>query len=337
MNRLLVWAFLFLICSGCAKPYHSFISRYNFENKTSIPDYSRLDYWAAHPWKYDPSDSTPLPLMNEIKDSVADVFFIHPTTYTRKRTAWNADINNNDLNAKTDYTSILYQSSVFNQHCRVFAPRYRQVHLSAFFTEDSEALKAFDVAYEDVRNAFQYYLQHFNKGRPIIVAGHSQGALLSEKLLKEFFENKPLQKQLVVAYIAGWPVFAQTLREIPVCTSPEQTGCFCTWRTFKNNYVSKYVQKETTRSFVTNPLSWDTTSTYIDRNMNRGSVLRNFNKVIEKTNGAKVHNGVLWISKPKFPGSVFFLTRNYHIGDINLFYINLRTNVEQRINAYLKK
>jgi len=67
---------------------------------------------------------------------------------------WNADINDAMLNAKTGYTSILYQSSFFIQHCRIFAPRYRQVHLSAFFVNNAESKAAFDTAYADLKRAF---------------------------------------------------------------------------------------------------------------------------------------------------------------------------------------
>ena len=66
---------------------------------------------------------------------------------------WNADINNNNLNNKTDNSTILYQASVFNKYCRVFAPRYRQANLKAFFTPDSDSAKqSLDLAYEDVKS-----------------------------------------------------------------------------------------------------------------------------------------------------------------------------------------
>lgn len=143
-----------LINFGCAKKYHSYISDYQFNHQSTIPDYRNSDYWAAYPWKKDLSDSVPQPLLNEEKDSLAEVFFIHPTTYTTKKMEWNADINDAMLNAKTGYTSILYQSSVFNQHCRIFAPRYRQVHLSAFFVNNAESKAAFDTAYADLKRAF---------------------------------------------------------------------------------------------------------------------------------------------------------------------------------------
>ena len=70
---------------------------------------------------------------------------------------WNAAIDDSALSEKTDYSTILYQASVFNQNCRVFAPRYRQAHLRAFFSDKKlNAMAAFDIAYSDVKTAFEY-------------------------------------------------------------------------------------------------------------------------------------------------------------------------------------
>jgi hypothetical protein len=218
----------------------------------------------------------------------------------------------------------------------VFAPRYRQAHLSAFFTNSIEADIAFDTAYADLKKAFEYYLQHYNNDKPIIIAGHSQGAKMGERLLKEFFDGKPLQQKLVAAYIVGWPVPENYFTAIPICNSPAQTGCFCSWRTYRTNYIPGYVQKEEPPALVTNPLSWTASGEYVSSKQNKGSVLRNFNKIIPFVADAKINKGVLWIDKPKFPGSIFFRTRNYHIADMNLFYMNIRQNVEERIRAYLK-
>jgi hypothetical protein len=335
MRRLTI-AFVFLsIIAGCSR-YGAYVSRYNFPSKVSTPDYSNLNFWASHPWKKDPADSIPAAIKDRTRDSLVDVFFIHPTTYTRNKKAWNADINDAYLNAKTDYSTILYQASVFNQHCRLFAPRYRQAHLSAFFTDDKEAADAFDTAYADLKKAFEYYLAHYNNNRPIIIAGHSQGALMAKRLLREFFDGKPLQQKLVAAYILGWPVQQHYFVKIPVCDSATQTGCFCSWRTLRTHYIPEYIKTEKSPAAVTNPLSWTTTEEYAGREKNMGSVLRNLNKVYPATTDAQIHKGVLWVNKPRFPGGVFFVIRNYHIADINLFYMNLRQNVEDRVRAYLK-
>lgn len=330
-------ALILLLLIGCRPAYKSFVSQYGATEPADLPNYNNLYYWAAHPQKQDPADSIPAPLKTEARDTVADVFFLHPTTYTRSRRGWNADINDANLNAKTDYTTILLQSTAFNQHARVFAPRYRQAHLSVFYKNDSSLFSAFDTAYADVRKAFIHYLQHSHNNRPIIIAAHSQGALMAKRLLKEFFDGRALQEKLVAAYIIGWPVFPSDFNQLRICKTPEQTGCVCSWRTFKQGYQPAYIKREKEIAWVTNPLSWTADSVYIGREQNKGSVLRGFNVIVPKTTDAQVSGGVLWVKRPKFPGSVLYRTRNYHIGDINLFYLNIRTNVEERLKAYLKR
>lgn len=328
-----------LFTISCSKKNYSAQSQYLFKSETGLPDYSNLNYWAAHPWKWDPSDSIPKPYkVNFSKDSLADVFFIHPTTLTDNNDKrWNAPIDDSVINSNTDYSAILYQASIFNEKCRVFAPRYRQAHLKSFYTKDfSKANAAFDTAYADIKKSFEYYLAHFNNGRPIIIASHSQGTVHAARLLKEFFENKPLQSKLICAYIIGMPVKENYFNKLPACSEPSSTGCYVSWRTFKKGYTdTAYIAKETFRCYVTNPLTWKYDDTYAPRSLNTGGVLKNFNKLKRKVVDAQVNNNILWVSKPKFFGNIFLTTKNYHIGDYNLFYDNIRNNVNLRINTYL--
>jgi hypothetical protein len=301
-------------------------------------DYSQINNWAAHPWKKDPADSIPAPLKkNYTTDTSIDIFFIHPTTYTaaEKPFGWNAVIDDSALNKKTDESTILYQASIFNEAGRVFAPRYRQAHLSAYYTHDTAtALAAFDKAYEDVKAAFEYYLQHYNNGRPIIIASHSQGTTHAKRLLKEFFDGKPLQHQLVAAYLVGMAVEPDYFTSIPVCETPDATGCICSWRTFKEDYEPLYVQQETFKAVVTNPITWSIDKPVASRDSNKGAVLINFNKIVPHPVNAEVHDGVLWVEKPHFFGNIFYTNKNYHIGDYNLFYMNVRENVKERIACF---
>ena len=339
MKNIFLSLLLLITLFSCSDKYQAFRSQYQFKSPDGNPDYGNLDYWAAHPWKHDPSDSVPAPLRNEIRDSIADVFFLHPTTYTLKREKkQNADIDDDYINAKTDYSTILFQASVFNQQCRVFAPRYRQAHIAIFFSKDKEkATKTFELAYEDLKNAFEYYLKNWNKGRPIIIASHSQGSLLAERLLKEFFEGKPLQKQLVVAYVIGWPVPKEYFTSLNMCADSLQTGCLCSWRTFRKGFVPYYLKNENGNSYVTNPLNWTTGNEYASKKMNKGSVLTKFNTIFYQTTDAQISNGLLYVKKPKFPWSFIYFTSNYHIADINLYYLNIRENVKSRIDAFRKK
>jgi hypothetical protein len=342
-KRLKIILVLCVLMAGCSNTYHQFVSNYAFTVPAGVPDYSSLDLWAAHPAKWDPSDSVPQPLRSSYyPDTSVDVFFVYPTTYTalNRPSGWNANLDDADLNSKTDYSTILKQASIFNEY-RIFSPRYRQANLSAYYpktTDDTlHALAAFDRAYQDVKAAFIYYMEHQNHGHPIIIASHSQGTTHAKHLLKEFFDGKELQKKLVAAYLIGMPLEPDYFSSIKPCNTPNQTACACSWRTFKEGYKPAYVEQEPFVSIVTNPLTWDVNISSGDRSLNKGGVLLNFNKLEKEVSNAIVSNSVLWTDKPHFFGNVFLTSKNYHIADMNLFYVNIRENVKQRVEAYQKK
>jgi hypothetical protein len=334
-----IYLIFIALLSSCSTAYLEHIPEYKFESKDDKPDYSKLYYWAANPYKKSLSDSVPEPLRNEyVKDSSVDVFFLHPTTFGDEKDArWNADINSDTINAKTDYSTILFQASTFNE-CRVFAPRYRQAHLRSYYTKDTaSALRAFDLAYQDLKTAFQYYLDHYNNGRPIIIASHSQGSTHAQRLLKEFFDGKPLKNKLVAAYVVGMYIPQNTFTELKPCTDSLQTGCFVGWRSFKKGFIADYVEIEKAKSYTTNPLTWTNGDVYAPRDLNKGAILTKFNKLRIHSADAQIHDGVLWLNRPHFPWSFLYRAKNYHIGDINLFYMNIRENVRARIAAFKKR
>ncbi len=341
LSKGIVIIFLFIPVStliSCSQKFYGTPINYDFKSKYDLPEYNDLNYWAASPFKSDPSDEVPKDLSGSEKDSLADVFFIYPTSYTdlKMPDGWNAAIDDKKINEKTDKESILYQASVFNKYCRVFAPRYRQANLEAFYTKDKTVGDAaLDTAYADVKKAFEYYLAHFNNGRPIIIASHSQGTWHAGRLLKEFFEGQPLEKQLVCAYIVGLPVFTDYFSKLKPCEDSTATGCFVSWRTFQEGYEAPYVKKETRKAYVTNPLTWTMSTTLAPAYLNKGAVLRNFNRVIPGLVHAQIHGNVLWVNKPKFFGSAFLHIKNYHIADYNLFYENIRENIGTRIRSFL--
>jgi len=301
----------------------------------TAPDYSQDRYWAALPWKQDAADKTPDGLTNEQASAKVDVFFLHPTTYTGKRgdKLWNGSVKDPELNERTDNSPIQYQASIFNGSGRVFAPYYRQAHLYAYFTEDSlSAQRAFDLAYDDVRKAFRYYLANHNQNRPIVIASHSQGTTHAVRLLKEFFDDKPLSNQLVAAYIVGIPVLSTAFTVLEPCQDSTDLNCYTAWRTYKRGYEPKQTNPAVV---VTNPLLWTLEDTYAPADLNDGAIIRPFEKLRPAAADAQVSGPVLWASKPKFPGSWLLMTKNYHVGDMNIYYQNIRENVALRIATYL--
>jgi hypothetical protein len=310
--------------------------------KSQSPDYTMLDSWAAHADKKDYADSVPFGLETKPITHKINVFFVHPTTYTDTRNAngSNASISDVAINKKTDEGSILFQASAFNNGTIVYAPRYRQAHISAFFgAVDSKA--ALDTAYADVKKAFEQFLV-FNKDNAIILAAHSQGTVHVGRLIKEFFEGKPLMEKLIVAYLVGMPIRKNYFSTCVPCSSAKQTSCFVSWRSYLTGTQGEpYIQMEAKNSvYVTNPLTWTLNdSTAVSRKHNKGAIFYKFNKVLKRVSGAQMHNNILWVTKPKFAGS--FLVRNkmtnYHIADINMFYANIRENVSERSNSYFSK
>lgn len=322
---------------SCSPKISSYKGEKGFKTSNGVPDYADLNFWAAHPNKWDPSDTIPKLLRGNPKEKEVDVFYVHPTTYTGEMPEGkpNADIDDSTLNYKTDYSPMLYQASAFNERARVFAPRYRQAHIKMYGEPDSIKLhRAFNLAYEDVKKAFQHYLEKENKGRPIIIASHSQGTTHSSRLLKEFFDGKPLMQQLVCAYIIGMRVKKDIYSQIPVCTDPAQTGCFVSWRTYRYDYMGDWVSRLDTSIAVVNPMSWKTDEKWVDKSTHKGAVLYNMNKIYMHTQDALVEGDVLRVTHPKFPGSFLYKNKNYHAGDINLFYVDIRENVSQRIDAF---
>jgi hypothetical protein len=142
----------------------------------------------------------------------------------------------------------------------------------------------------------------------------------------------------VCAYIIGLPVPENYFTSLQPCTNPLATGCFVSWRTYKNGYTEpNFVAKENFKAVVVNPLSWTTDTLLIPSSKNDGGVLLKFNKIIPHTVNAVIHQNILWTCKPNMFGKIFFTKKNFHVGDINLFYMNIRENVKTRIGAFWKQ
>jgi hypothetical protein len=308
----------------------------------AAPDYSKLEQWAAHPDKKDPADLSPSPAFPDLqKDAPIDVIFLYPTTYTgdlKHQKDWNASVTDEKTNRKTDNGTIQYQASIFNGVGRVFAPRYRQAHLHVFYTKKDTiaAKKALDVAYSDTKAALKYYLEHWNNGRPFILAGHSQGGLHTMNLIRDVIEGTPWESQLVAAYIVGWPVRKDFYKTFQPCKTPDQTDCFCSWRTWERHFGLKL--KDDQQTICTNPLTWTIEEkVYAPKTLNQGGVIRPFEKIYPGVTDAEVYKGILLASKPKFKGSFLFRRKNYHVGDLNLYYMNVRENAQARTKVFLRR
>ena len=278
--------------------------------------------------------------MNNQHQRLMFFLFILPHTQgKRQRNNGHADLQDKKLNLFTDKTTIKYQASLFNGAGKVYAPRYRQAHLDCFYsirdTPDSKA--ALELAYTDVKAAFQYYLQNYNQGRPFIIASHSQGSMHASRLITELIDGTPLQGKLIVAYMPGWPLKKDQFINIKPCLQPDDTGCFCSWRTFREGYIPPHMHYPDQNIAVTNPITWSCDQPSCSQEEQIGGVLRDFHTLMPNLVSAEVYEDLLWVNKPQFPGSFFYTSKNYHIADYNLFYADVRKNAQDRVRAYLSR
>ena len=341
MQKLITFIFLVLLFPACSEKVYNVKDDFNISSIPPIPDYTKKEHWASLPDKSDAADSIPqkTTLVDRQMNAKADVFFVYPTIFTGKPTNsyhWNADVNDEKLSKKIQLGTILNQASVFNGSCRIFAPYYRQAHLYAFYTDDKAAgAKALELAYQDVKAAFEYYLTHFNKGRPIVIASHSQGSYHAERLLKDFFDGRELRKRFVVAYLIGRAIKPDAFTTIHPSEKPDETGVWASWNTFARNYYPQNYELYFKESLSTNPLLWNSSEVFAPKELNEGGVGPHFTFAPQLAD-AQNQKGILWINKPYIKGRIFLRTKRWHYADINLFYMNLRENVELRVEKFLQ-
>lgn len=318
------------------------------------PDYSQVRYWAALPGHADSADWMPhgSGYRDAQANAGADVFFVYPTA-AFYGDYWVAGFDNWLHRLAVDFGILPQHASAFNAAGRVYAPRYRSVRMPIWFAEDRDSVaKATDFAYRDVKQAFEYYLQHWNNGRPIIIVSHSQGTLHTIRLLRELFENQPLQEKLIAAYLIGNTIpDTPWFTHIPLCASAGQTGCYVTWNTMIDggNPHHWIGEKGLEKIDCVNPLSWKADTVAVDKADNPGSIpMMDYNALFQRLPpmqaqvvGARCGNeGMLWIAeKPQVPGytAALFPGGSYHTYDINFYYASIRENALLRTANYLAK
>jgi hypothetical protein len=324
MKSLNLLAFLLITAGACAQTFDP-------AKQPAAPDYSLPANWSALPFRNDAADAIPDDekwISDSLKD--VDVFYIYPTMYMVGKT-WNEDLSNKKLNKSIDNKPVKYQASVFNASCRVYVPRYRQAIIKAFYSKENGE-KALDFAYQDVKRAFQYYLDHYNNGRPIIIASHSQGTHHARRLLKEFFDSTALQSKLVAAYVVGFGFDESMYKSLKPCNNATQTGCYITWASFKKGFNAP--KSGLYNTVCINPVTWNRDTVDVDQSKSMGAILLDFNKKYDGACETQIHNNYLWVNAHlPIVGAWTVL----HVADYNLFWYDIRKNVHDRVLAYLKK
>lgn len=301
------------------------INPFDLSSAPDSPDYSNVSSWAKLP-----TDTNRYPV---------DVLYFHPTTYFSDKN-WNQSI----IEAEKDSgisECIKAQAGIFNGSANLYVPHFRQATIFILDTPiDSNNHHALDIAYNDIEQAFDYYMDNFNKGRPFILAGHSQGSELLFMLLERRFSNSSLQKKLVAAYVIGWSVTKNDLKKYPhlqMSTTADQTGCIISYNT---QGIDPTVTIVRNGAVGVNPLTMTLTDDFVPAEKNMGAVffIDDEMQYIPNYTGAQTVNGGLTVP---VPSNVTALKLDkpdfYHSYDYSFFYCNLVKNVKLRIDSYLNK
>lgn len=288
----------------------------------------------------------------------AVIFYVHPTSLT-SRAHWNAAFDDAEANALAA-TFARGQASAFSGVGDVWAPHYRQAALGAFLTRDTAtANNALSAAYADVVVAWRQFLADVGPDRPIILAGHSQGALHLTRLLRLEIASKPVAGRIAAAYIIGWPVSVAhdlPLMGLPACAKPDDSGCILAWQSFAepaDYHQLTDVYDATTgfdgaprtgsRMLCVNPIS-GVLDGAAPQSANLGTIKQDQDlrdgqlfpgavgaRCDDPANGGR---GLLLIGEGPDLGGFVLPGNNYHVYDYSLFWRNIRDDARRRLAAF---
>jgi len=217
---------------------------------TAKNDYSKSESWLCRPGR---KDACAVDLTTTIvaangkltretwaanPKAPIDCFYVYPTVS-------NDTTPNSDMVAGPEELNVIRaQFARFGSQCRVYAPLYRQVTLTALraFIAGKPMTADRALPYSDVLDAWNYYLEHDNQGRGVVLIGHSQGSFVLTDLIKKEIDGKPVQSRIISALLLGTslPVprgkdVGGAFQHMPLCHSAKQTGCVITYASFRSN------------------------------------------------------------------------------------------------------
>ena len=324
MKRIMMFPLTFILIisislSGCSK-------------QTDEADYSDNSNWVY--------------FETDITDKTADVFFVCPTVYFGSDDSYNMELTDGDT--KADFIgAINMEKEIYDRDSRFFAPYYRQVGLNVYSMEISDREQYLELAFGDVKNAFGYYYENCNDGRPIVLVGFSQGADMCIRLMKECFGDEHIQNQLIACYAIGWSITEEETREYPqlkFAKGESDTGVIISFNSEAENIDDSLIVPKGTKTLAINPLNWKTDAAIADKSLNLGACFTDYDgNITEEINnftGAYIDDvrGTLKITDVtpgEYPaGLEIFEDGIYHLYDYQFFYRNLQKNVQTRIDAY---
>ena len=330
-----------------------------FQNQPALAAnvYHDPQMWISRPGKgpADPALWVPEGVVQKANpQSRAAVFFVHPTSYFA-RDHWNAPLDDPESQRRAELF-VKGMASPFNGAAEVWAPRYRQAAFGAFLSDEADGKRALDLAYGDVLQAFDFFIASAPADSPVILAGHSQGAILLAKLMQDRVAGKPLSRRIAATYVVGWPVSTNhdlPAMGLPACATPDQSGCVMSWSSFAEPAEPEDLSPGSIAALAldgqsrigapilcSNPLTGGIGGA-APASANLGTLVPSDDLSAGTITPAAVparcdDRGFLLIGDPPKMGPHVLPGNNYHVYDIPLFWANLRADAQRREAAWQK-
>lgn len=332
-------------------------SQFEQQEPLAANAYADPALWYSHPTNargldpshWQPQGALPAPDLGGVRYAL---FFVHPTSYF-DRSHWNAPLADK---AAQDQARLFLRgmASPLADNADVWAPQYRQATFGAMISAKPDARRAVDAAYADVAMAFDQFVASIPPEQPIVLAGHSQGALHLLRLMQRKIAGTPLQARIAAAYPIGWPISpAHDLPALglPACTTAQEGGCLVSWASFAEPADPGMLLDVYRRTpgldgqpkgmdpiLCINPLT-GTPGGKAGITANLGTLvpdddLKGGNLVPGAVPARCGPDGLLLIGDPPQLGPFVLPGNNYHVYDIPLFWENLRADVGHRVKAW---
>lgn len=260
------------------------------------------------------------------RDAAVDVFYIVSTEcddYTLGDKPMHYADTRNDSIRSLLYGEMEGVDRLLAGELNYYSPYYRQVTMETY-TSDSLVDARMPLAYGDVRKAFDYYLEHYNNGRPFILAGFSQGAMAVVDLLKSMDDST--YSRLVAAYVIGYKVTDTNAHIRPAKDSADLGVTIC-YNSVRDNICAVPILSDGNLMAI-NPVSWRTDATpatLIDpRYGDTLTVTLDTTSLLLHIDGYKRNDYML---------PLIGCEGNYHCLEISLFSEVLRRNIALRAKS----
>lgn len=326
MNVIAVWVFMGC-CAGCSKDGSSY-------SLPAAPDYSREEMW------FDVPDNV---------HAGVDVFYVTPTCVWDWQDADSVtyhymNVNDPGQREAVDNSNRL-AFALFGRDCRFYSPYYRQITMNSWMVDPAETERRYRLAHRDVVDAFRYYMTHYNEGRPFILAGHSQGAKAVIELLKHTVSSRQHEK-MVAAYVFGFNISREEVEAFPLLQPARDSvdcGVVICYNSVSNPAAVSPLFED--NAVCINPLNWRTDTVHASAERHIGAVFFDAHgqaDTLRRCLGARIDDRTCTLIVEGLDDDAYYIPSigelfpkgNFHVQELNLYFLNIQENIARRIAAF---